>query len=75
MGFGFIYILDIVQSLEAANNTICSNNVRYIESVRAKQNEYGATVSCIEVLNLLLGSCKMKILVRQTDFKLPLVIT
>jgi len=75
VGFGFIYILDIVQSLEAANNTICSNNVRYIESVRAKQNEYGATVSCIEVLNLLLGSCKMKILVRQTDFKLPLVIT
>jgi len=70
-----MYILDIVQSLEAANNTICSNNVRYIESVRAKQNEYGATVSCIEVLNLLLGSCKMKILVRQTDFKLPLVIT
>jgi len=45
MVFCFIYILEIVQSLEAANNTVCSNNVRYIESVRDKQNEYGDTVS------------------------------
>jgi hypothetical protein len=47
MVFGFIYILDFVLSLEAANHTVCSNNVMYIESVRDKQNEYGDTVSTL----------------------------
>jgi len=42
-----MYILEIVLSLKAANYTVCSNNVMYIESVRDRQNEYGDTVSTL----------------------------
>jgi len=52
---GFMYVLVIVQSLEAASNTVCSNNVRYIESVRDKQNKYGDTVSTLVDLTFIIG--------------------
>jgi len=58
-----MYVLEIVQSLEAANNTVCSNNVRYIGSVRDKQNEYGDTVSTLTfIIGLLFLAIRSNIL-------------
>ena len=58
-----MYVLEIVQSLEAANNTVCSNSVRYIESVRDKQNEYGDTVSTLTfIIGLLFLAIRPNIL-------------